>query len=288
VRIGLLADLHWSVAPDASASFHAPYDFDGLAARCAATIEALVAHGCELLVVAGDVTHDGDEASCAAALDGILSASPIPVAIVEGNHDVRLDPGLLARRAVVRDGWRHAAALADEQLVALRAIGVDRDGRSVRDHGPASVPAHCRSTVLVSHFPLAPHAERLAAAGLPFPGALADRGALLERLAEEPVPTVVVSGHLHVRDATAHGSVLQLCVPALVEAPYEAAVVEIDPFGESVRCIRIGDGTGEGVTAGRGAEPWLLAPVEEHWDHAAGSWTRREVGVPAHHVLAEA
>lgn len=285
MRLGLLADLHWSVAPDASARWHAPYDFDGLAARCVATVDALVARGCEVLVVAGDLTHDGDDASCEAALDCVLSASPIPVAVVEGNHDVQLDRALVPRRADVRDGWARAEAVGHEELVSLRAIGVDHDGEWARDRGPALV-ADGLATVVVSHFPLVPHAERLAAAGLPFPGELADRALWLELLAATRIPTVVLSGHVHVRDATCHDNVLQICVPALVERPHEAAVVEVDPLGGSVRCTRI-DST-LGAAAARGAEPWLLAPTDERWELVDGSWTRREVGARRRHVLAEA
>lgn len=284
MRIGLLADLHWSAAPDLAASWHAPYDFGGLADRCAATVEALVAHSCDLLVLAGDLTHDGDEASCAAALDCVLGASPIPVAVVEGNHDVLRDRDLVPGRPEVRDGWRRADAAARERQLTLRPVGVGRDRRWARDRGLGPVAADTRATVLVSHFPLVPHAERLAAAGLPHPGELADRGLLLELLGATRTPAVVLSGHVHVRDASAHDNVLQICVPALVERPYEAAVVEVDPLAQAVRCTRIRGGA---PAAARAAEPWLLAPSEERWTFADGSWTRHEAGAVRHHVLAE-
>lgn len=280
MRIGLLADLHWRAASGAagqqSAGWHAPYDFARLAERCAATVATLAARGCELLVVAGDLTDEGDAASCAAALDCLLAASPIPVAVVAGNHDVGRDNELVPSRAAVREAWRRAAAVAEDQLVALRAVGVDGDGRGTRDGGERA--AHSLATVVVSHYPLVAHAERLAAAGLPFPGELADRAAQLERIEAPRVPTVVLSGHLHVRDAFAHGNVLQICVPALVEPPHEAAIVELDPFGEAVRCIRVGSG---GDAAEHAREPWLLAPADEQWEFASGSWSRREVAVPA-------
>lgn len=284
MRIGLLADLHWSVAPGVTGRWHAPYDFDGLATRCAATVEALAAHGCDLLVLAGDVTHDGDEPSCRAALDCVLGASQVPVAVVEGNHDVRRDRDLVPGRAAVREAWRRANALARERRVTLRPVGVDPDRRWARDRGLGPVDRDARATVLVSHFPLVPHAERLAAAGLPFPGELADRGLLLELLGATRTPAVVLSGHVHVRDALAHDNVLQICVPALVERPYEAAVVEVDPLALAVRCTRI---RGDAPASPRGAERWLLAPSEERWAFAEGLWTRSEVGAVRHHVLAE-
>jgi 3',5'-cyclic AMP phosphodiesterase CpdA len=276
VRLGVLADLHWRRAPGAPVRWHAPYDFAGLAERCAATVARLAAHGCELLVVAGDLTHDGDEASCAAALDCLAQVAPIPVVAVEGNHDVRLDRALHAR-AQVRRGWRCAETLADDQRVALRAVGLGRDGRWARDRAVRPVAADARATVLVSHFPLVAHADRLAAAGLPSPGELAERALLLELLAATRVPTVVLSGHLHVRDAAAHENVLQLCVPALAERPHEAAVVDLDPRAQTVRCSWI---RSDGSAAAAGAEPWLLAPPEARWSYADGAWTRRTVATP--------
>jgi predicted phosphodiesterase len=289
VRFGVLADLHWSVAPDAAAHWHAAYDFDGLAERCVATVEALAARGCDVLVIAGDLTHDGDRASCEAALDCILSSSPIPVTVVEGNHDVRLEPALVTRRADVRDGWRRAEALACEELLALRAAGLHCADRQGRDRAPLGAAADVATadhlaTVVVSHYPLVPHAERLGAAGLPFPGELANRALRLDLLAATRVPTVVLSGHVHVRDASCHGNVLQLCVPALVERPHEAAVVEVDPIGRVVRCTRV---RGDGPAPARGTEPWLLTPPDERWAFADGSWARDGVGADRR-VLAEA
>jgi predicted phosphodiesterase len=285
VKLGLLADLHWSAAPEASASWHASYDFGGMAARCAATVDALVACGCELLVVAGDLTHDGDAVSCAAALDCIMRVSPVPVAVVEGNHDVRHDPSLVTRRADVREGWRRAAAVAAEQFVALHAVELDGDGRWTWGHGPQAAAGEPLATIVVSHFPLISSAARLAAAGLPCPGELADRDMLLAQLAATRTPTVVFSGHFHVRDATARGNVLEVGAAALVERPHEAVVVDVDPLAGVVRCTRIGS---DGSVPEGGAEPWLLAPADERWALAAGSWTRREAGVVRHHVLAEA
>jgi Calcineurin-like phosphoesterase len=311
VKLGVIADLHWRAAADAPARWHAAYDFDGLAARCAATVGALVARGCELLVVAGDLTHDGDAVSCDAALDCVLDVSPVPVAVVEGNHDVLCGGAPLGRRSDVRDAWRRAQALADEELIALSAVRIDGDGRWAWDPAaaagsPSAAPngapgaaagerpsrngaphsaADGLASLVVSHFPLAPHADRLAAAGLPFPGELGDRASRFERLATSGVPTVVLSGHVHVRDAIGHDNVLQLCVPALVERPHEAAVVDVDPIAQVVRCRRV---RSDGPVSDRGAEPWLLAAADERWTFAGGSWSCVEFGSARRHVLAEA
>lgn len=264
MRFGVVADLHWSVAPERVERWHAPYDFAGLAERCDALVERFVEHGCELLVVAGDVTHDGDHASCDAALTCLLARSPIPLAVVPGNHDVALDPRLAEWRPV-SEAWRRAAAIADRELVTLRAVGLDEErGQLPRPH-----PADGFATVVVSHYPLVAHAERLEAAGLPSPGERADRALLRDRLADDGAPTVVLSGHLHTRDAQVDDNILQITVSALVEPPYEAAVVDVDPLRELVRCTRVASG---GAPAEAGEEPWLLAPAEQTWQLAGGRW----------------
>jgi calcineurin-like phosphoesterase family protein len=314
VKLGVIADLHWRVAPEAPARWHADYDFGGLARRCAATVEALAASGCELLVVAGDLTHDGDRASREAALDCILGASPIPVAVVEGNHDVHAEPSPLADRADVRDGWARARALAGEELIALGALRAgagdgdgdgggwgwdgaaavggaawgDAPGPSAAGRSPDGAPSSAAdglASVVVSHFPLAPHAGRLASAGLPCPGELAGRAPRLRQLAATGVPTVVLSGHVHVRDAIGCDTVLQICVPALVEPPHEAAIVDVDPLAHTVRCMRV---RGDERAADRGAEPWLLAAADERWTFAEGAWSCVELAVTRRRVLAEA
>lgn len=279
MKLGVLADLHWSCAPTAAARWHVPYDFDGLAARCVATVDALAARGCELLVIAGDLTHEGDVESCDAAMDCILRASPIPVVVVEGNHDVVRDPNLIPRREDVRDAWRHAEAIAAESLVALCAVGLDCDAGWAPDRGPSLVADDSLWTVVVSHFPLVSHTDRLTAAGLACPGELTDRDVVLELLAATRLPTVVLSGHVHARDTTAHENVLQVSVSALVERPHDAVVVEVDPLGGTVRCTGIGSPN---------AERWLLAPSDERWDFADGSWSRLVVESASRHALSEA
>lgn len=284
MKLGVLADLHWSVSPDAAGHWHVPYDFDALAMRCTAAIGALTAQGCEVLVVAGDLTHEGDEASCEAALDCVLSRTPVPVAVVAGNHDVLLDPDLVSDRCDVREAWRSAVAAANGNLVALRAVGVGPDATPSRDGGVDPVAGDGLATVVISHYPLVSGADRLAAAGLPAPGELAGRGLVLDLLTATRTPTVVLSGHVHARDAVRHENVLQISVPALIEPPHEGAVVDVDPVAGTVRCSRVG---GSAAPEGGDAMPWLLAPADERWQFASGSWTRLEGHAAQVPVLAE-
>lgn len=269
MRLGVISDLHWTEADGAAAHWHADYDFAGLTARCAAAVEDLVARGCDLLVVAGDLTHDGDEPSCDAALARVLSLSPIPVAVVEGNHDMLLDPDLVLRREDVRADWRAATALAADHGIALGAVRLGRPADRALERASLPVVGAPDCTLVVSHYPLLPHTRRLAAAGLPCPGELDDRSAVLADLRAGDGPVVVVSGHVHVRDASSDGDVLQLCVPALVEPPHEAAVIDVDPVAGTVRCERI---LGAGARTDARPAPWLLAPGAERWHLVDGAW----------------
>jgi hypothetical protein len=82
--------------------------------------------------------------------------------------------------------------------------------------------------VFVSHFPAISRAEMFAEEGFKYPGDLRDRESVLEPLAVRSAPTVVLCGHIHARDSLAEGSVLQLVGGALIEAPYECAIVDVD------------------------------------------------------------
>ncbi len=83
-------------------------------------------------------------------------------------------------------------------------------------------------TVLISHFPALSLATPITASGFPYPGDLIDRQELEDRLTARAAPTVVMSGHVHARAADARGCVLQLTCGAMVEPPYECAVIDVD------------------------------------------------------------
>jgi predicted phosphodiesterase len=176
-------------------------------------------------VLAGDISSGGDLDSIVHVL-GELSG--VPLVAVTGNHDVDEGEGVLA--AAVSDG----SALAQPAGVVhgpLRVSGVqvmaEGDGYATVV-GPETAAWGGGLAVFVSHFPAISRAEMFAEEGFKYPGDLNDREAVLEPLAERSAPTVVLCGHIHARDSHAEGRVLQLVGGALIEAPYECAIVDVD------------------------------------------------------------
>jgi predicted phosphodiesterase len=223
MRLGFVTDVHWTTGQPGYLGWHNKWDFEGLPARLAATAESLA--GADLVVLAGDISSGGDLDSIAHVL-GELSG--VPVVAVTGNHDVDEGEGVLA--AAVSDG----SALAQPAGVVhgpLRVAGVQvmaADGGYAMVVGPETTAWGDGLAVLVSHFPAISRAEMFAERDFEYPGDLRDRAMLLERLAARTAPTVVLCGHIHARDSHAEGSVLQLVGGALIEAPYEYAIVDVD------------------------------------------------------------
>jgi predicted phosphodiesterase len=234
LRVGVLSDLHCSVDPDERASWHNPYDFAGLAARIDSAIAWFAAEDVDRVVLAGDLTHHAHAPALQVVLQRCLRACPQALLVVAGNHDVggRTPPedeivgACTPRLALARPaGDRHGD-------VRLAGVHVERgEGwfhATLRE--PPAVGAWGEDPVLlISHFPLLSHAVVIAEHGLAHPGDMLDRAAIAQRLIERSAPTVVVSGHVHARVTDARGSVLQLTQAALIEPPFDAAIVELAP-----------------------------------------------------------
>ena len=122
--------------------------------------------------------------------------------------------------------------------------------------------------VLATHFPMISRAGALAERGLAYAGDLLDGSSILAGLRASVAPVVALSGHLHARDSTSEGSVLQLAAAALVEAPYEVSIVEISRSerGWTVErsCSSLGD-VGE-------LDLPVLSPAFERWSWMGGAW----------------
>ena len=80
----------------------------------------------------------------------------------------------------------------------------------------------------LTHFPLLSFEDRCREAQLLYSAHLDQLAPPPAVLPATPARSVVLSGHLHLRATTTAANVLQLAFAALVEAPYEVAVVELD------------------------------------------------------------
>lgn len=275
MRIGLLGDTHWMTEPPASqAAWHGGGEFAGVLDRLDAALEHFAAEEVDCVVVSGDLSHRGDRESLEQVLRALRTAAA-PVVVVAGNHDVGEDPDGLAR-ALQAVGDPNLSLVGPEggELAGIKLAGVQVGeaeawfGARLREH-PSVEALGAGPVVFVSHYPVLSLAVPVAAAGLPYPGDLLDREELATTLLRRPAPTVVIGGHVHARAAIAEGVVLQLSVGAVVEPPFECAVIDVEADsdgGLSVRrrCIRL-------LASAARLEP-VFSPEDETWRFGAGSW----------------
>jgi predicted phosphodiesterase len=270
VRLGLVSDLHLTLDPARRASWHNEYDFAGVPRRIDAALAWFDRAEVDAVIACGDLTHAGDEASTRAVLERLSAGSRRPVLVVAGNHDMLERADQLER--CLPDGGS-CELLAGHPLEAdgVRVTGVpverDPDAGTARWTGGADPVNGGSLTVVASHFPVISRARRFAEAGLRYPRGLANRAQLRERLSGR-APVVVLCGHLHGRESHASGNVLQLCAGALVEAPYEAAIVEVTGSDEGAHASRHAESLGPPPA---GPDP-VLAPAEESWTFDGGAW----------------
>ncbi len=223
--IGVVTDVHVAPPDETPARWHNALDFPGASGRLRRAIACFDDEQVDAVAFLGDLTHHGDRASSDEGL-GALGVANGRLWIAAGNHDVA-GPDHALLRASARCG-RGAPVAPGLRIAALEIVAVGgRGGYRAREELDAESWGD-DLTLLASHFPLVSRAAALAERGLPYAGDLADREDLLARVAARSAPTVVLSGHLHVRDSAACGSVLQLCFPALVEHPFECSIVEVE------------------------------------------------------------
>ena len=284
MRLGVLSDLHRTMDPQERAWWHNEYDFAGHSARLGRALAWFEREGVDALVLCGDLTHAGGVDAMGAVLAECRGGVGVPVIVVSGNHDAARGEDLVACGI---------EQLGDDRVVAADECGVRVGGIRVAGVQVAPTSGYLRSrlrawpavegwgeepVVLVSHLPLLSRASVVAERGMPYPGDLLDReqaGALLQARSG---PTIVLAGHIHVRDAHAEGPVLQLVQAAMVEPPFEAAVLDVRAGGRgdvfvARRARRTSDQRGE-------YEPALVAAVG-WWRFEDGGWASADADTPA-------
>lgn len=269
MRIGLLCDLHLADGRAAHAAWHNPYDFEGLLDRVAAALAAFAEEGVDVVAVGGDVAHHAGEAELG-PLDRLLAGAPAPVVAVSGNHDGGAD-ALLAALPSARGARPEGERIGGVRLAGMDLAGADWTG--ARTAGAPAVGAWAGDpVVLLSHYPLLSHAARLSARGLAYPGDLLQRREHAAAIRRRGAPTVVLSGHIHARDAQRRGALLQLTAGALIEPPYEYTLVDVEPAADGVEVRRRARSLpGPAAT---GPLP-VLSAADERFRWTAGSGWRR-------------
>jgi len=246
------------------AAWHNEYDFAGVRGRIERGFELFAREGVETALLLGDLAHDGDLASLRDAL-----APSADALVVGGNHDGARPTERLAEAGLVRPrlpGWRARSAGGGVGIAGLRVLRRAR-GSWAATRPPALATWGERTVLLASHFPVLSRADHVRDQRLPYAGDLVNRARLEAPLAARRAPTVVLCGHLHVRDSFATGAVLQLACGALIEPPFEATILRIEPD----RCggLRLERSAYELGRAPERRNP-RLAPADETWRFTRG------------------
>jgi Calcineurin-like phosphoesterase len=265
VRIGVLSDLHCELEPTGSRWIN-PFEPEHLDRRTDAALGWFSEARVDLILLLGDIVQFANPGDLAHVFARLAAAEVAPLATVNGNHDLRLGDEFAERASA------HGIRLLHEEPleldgVALVGVGVGPGPRRPQYVGRLDGSGGEGLLVVASHFPLLSEASRIAAAGLPYAGDLVNRADVEQLLRADERPKLVVSAHIHARCTTHEGPLLQLTVGALVEPPFDATIVELDPESLSVR--RTARRLGEIAEI----DP-VFAPDDERWQRTDSRWAQ--------------
>jgi hypothetical protein len=282
IRLGVFADSHVSVSRFEPASWHNPYRLRDSASRLERALQHPLLANADVLVGLGDLAHYGDANSLIRVIE-IVEARGVPAVLLSGNHDV-LEDGVRLEALVAKTA---AASIAvplsatpplvhaafgplDANVVCHEVVGMwPTPDRAFGVVARPLVDARADAHVVLTHFPILSLRRRAAAADLLYSGHLTDL-ADPTGLDVPPGPAVVLSGHLHIRGVTTRGHVLQIVFAALVEDPYDVALVEIERDAQSMRvsyeCASVRPSEAERVP--------VLDPPTGVWSFDQETWAR--------------
>ena len=275
VKIGVIADIHIAPSGIDPVTWHNELRFEDAAVRFDMALEAC-ANWADFIVVLGDLTHLGDEASLVRAVTAAATKANCPVLLVLGNHDAIASAACLPE--LVKQHGRGIVQMASPigELVApgVRVAGLPID---TRDGGfsayatalPRTDSWGTDTVVWLTHYPVISRAAVADEAGLRYAGDLdalhVSSSALLDRLA----PTIALCGHLHIRDHWHDSSLLQIASASLIEPPFEFALLELATGNGEIRA----DVWHETVAPSPQATLPVLAPDSSAWRFAHGTWS---------------
>jgi predicted phosphodiesterase len=246
------------------------YDFAGLERRCDRALELFADQRVDVVLLVGDLAEDGDLPSLRRALR--LGFADAQAFVVGGNHD---GVGMLARALQAEPGNARMVGARGREVAGVRVAGLPVTRRQPGRWGCTKRPAigeWGRSpVVLASHFPVLARERALREAGLRHPAGLLNRERIENDLRARGHPTVVVGGHMHVRDSAAAGPILQISCGSLIEPPFDATVLTVETGDGSVTVERRAHELGRS----RERRNPRMVPAHQRWRFTAERGWRR-------------
>ncbi len=234
--------------------------------------------GVDAVLLLGDLSQSGDDESLERGLK-LAAETGLTTWVVSGNHDCFERTGAL-ESAVERVGAENArlATPAGEPAgegLRVAGAGVESGDRGYAAGGTPNARAWGEEPALwLAHYPVLSFADEVHEADFVYGDDLEDREEVARPLLERQAPTVVVNGHLHLRDARTRESVLQLSCAALVEPPFEVTLIEVGFEEESFFVRRMSRPV---LPMPDGVRLPALSPARGEWVFEGGAW-RATVG----------
>ena len=290
MRLGVIADAHLSPPGTKVSAFYTGYESPYTVAAYRLALRRCAKEGVDGVVLLGDLSHSGDDRSLETGV-GLAAETVRRVWAVSGNHDCfeRMDALEGAIRRVAAENVRLASPASEvterEPRVAGLCVTSGRGGYKARTNGRWGVEDWGDEPVVwLSHYPMVTFAEEVTRASLIYGDDLEDLKEVACPLLARAAPTVVVSGHIHLRHDCVAGKVLQLSCAALVEPPFEITLLdfEIDP---EVRGDRIVVRRRNVSLVSRSAVSCpVMSPPRQEWVFEAGEWSTTSLARPHQEV----
>jgi len=280
MKLGVITDIHLYPNPNTEKHFawHNPYPIQRALAQYDAALARCLNENVDAIIILGDIAHVGDDTSLEAAIERAATMGK-PVWVVPGNHDCIVRADAIAS-AVSKHAPSHItlidtvgernAVLAGWRVAGLPIAG-DEGGNSAHALEQPVLEVWLDDPVLfLTHFPMLSLVERCATAGLKYAGNLRNFAETTTALHQRSAPTLVLHGHLHVRDELAQGSLLQLSFSALIEPPHEMAILELTGDSRELTLHR----RNISIASHSAALLPVLTQDETRWQWRNGLWHR--------------
>ena len=279
MRLGVIADAHLSPPGTRVSAFHTGYESPYTIAAYRLALRRCAKEGVDGVVLLGDLSQSGDDKSLETGVR-LAAETKRRVWAVSGNHDCfeRTEALEMAVWRVAADNVQLASPAGEvaerEPRVAGLCVTSGSGGYKAVSHGGrGAVDWGDEPAVWLSHYPMVSFAEEVSSANLIYGDDLEDLEAVARPLLARSAPTVVLSGHIHLRHNCVVGKVLQLSCAALVEPPFEITILDLQVDPETRGDRTVVRRRSVPLVSGSAISCPALAPPTQEWVFEAGEWS---------------